>query len=79
MTWEEIQTDSEASISDAASEEGMILLAANSGTLMIRDDSGRFKVHYHSSGVDFSSVLSLGDGKFLLAGEDGTHHFPEAE
>lgn len=78
-TWEEVQTDSEASISDAASEEGMILLAANSGTLMIRDDSGRFSVHHHSSGVDFSSVLSLGDGKFLLAGEDGTHHFPEAE
>jgi photosystem II stability/assembly factor-like uncharacterized protein len=79
MTWEEVETGSEASISDAARYEDLVLLAANSGTLMIRDDSGRFSTYHHSSGVDFSSVLSLGDGRFLLVGEDGSHYYPEAE
>mgnify|MGYP001817641342 CR=1 FL=1 len=78
-SWTEVETGSEASVSDAARDEEMILLAANSGNLMIRDDSGRFSVYHHSSGVDFSSVLSLGDGKFLLSGEDGIHHYPEVK
>lgn len=78
-SWTEVETGSEASVSGAARHEATILLAANSGTLMIRDDSGRFSVYHHSSGVDFSSVISLGDGNFLLAGEDGTHHYPEVK
>ena len=76
-TWTEIETGSEASISGAAQFEGYILLAANSGTVLIKDDGGPFRVIHHSSGVDFASAISLGDTKFLLVGEDGVHRYPE--
>ena len=76
-TWAEVDTGSEASISDGAMYQEQVLLAANSGTLLIRDDSGTFSVYHHSSGVDFSAVLSMADGNFLLVGEDGIHHYPE--
>ena len=77
-SWVEVDTESEASISAGAEYEGLILLAANSGVVLTRDDSGHFKVHHHSSGVDFAATLSLGDGNFLLVGEDGVHTYPEA-
>jgi photosystem II stability/assembly factor-like uncharacterized protein len=75
--WTELETQTESSISGAAKHEGLTVLAANSGTLLIRDDSGQFKSYHHSSGVDFSAALSLGDGSFLLVGEDGVHQYPE--
>jgi len=78
-SWVEVDTGSEASISDAAEYEGSVLLAANSGTLMIRDDDEHFVTYHHSSGVDFSAVISLGEGDFLLVGEDGVHRYPEAD
>lgn len=76
-SWTELETGSESSISDAAEHGGLVLLAANSGTLLIRDDGGHFSVYHHSSGVDFAAVISLGDGNFLLVGEDGVHKYPE--
>jgi photosystem II stability/assembly factor-like uncharacterized protein len=76
-SWTELETGSEASISGAAEYDGLVVLASNSGTVLIRDDRGHFSVHHHSSGVDFSAVISLGDGNFLLAGEDGVHKYPE--
>ncbi len=76
-SWTELETGSESSISDAAEQDGLILLAANSGTLLIGDDGGHFSVYHHSSGVDFAAVISLGDGNFLLVGEDGVHKYPE--
>ena len=76
-SWAEVETASESSISDAAVYDETVLLAANSGTLMIRDDSGQFDVYHHSSGVDFAAVYSMGDGSFLLVGEDGIHQYPE--
>lgn len=76
-SWTELETGSESSISGAAEHDGLVLLAANSGTVLIRDDRGHFSVHHHSSGVDFAAVISLGDGNFLLVGEDGVHKFPE--
>ena len=78
-TWAQLDTGSESSISDAAMYEGIILLAANGGFLLIKDDSSSFNEYQHSSGVDFSGVLSLGDGNFLLVGEDGVHHYPEVQ
>ena len=72
-----METNSEASISGAAEHEGLVLLAANSGTILVRDDGQDFTVYQHSSGVDFSAVLSMGDGNFLLVGEDGVHSYPE--
>ena len=78
-SWNEVETGSVASISGAAEHDGQVLLAANSGTLLIRDDGGQFIVHQHSSGGDFAAALSLGDGSFLLVGEDGVNKFPEAD
>ncbi|MFB3078386.1 MAG: WD40/YVTN/BNR-like repeat-containing protein, partial [Lysobacterales bacterium] len=76
-SWNELETGTESSISGAAEHDGLVLLAANSGTVLIRDDRGHFSVHHHSSGVDFAAAISLGDGNFLLVGEDGVHKFPE--
>lgn len=76
-SWTELETNAESSISGAVEHEGLVLLAANSGTILIRDDGLGFTTYHHSSGVDFSAVLSLGDGNFLLVGEDGVHQYPE--
>ena len=76
-SWTEIDTGSVSSISGAAEYDDLVLLGANSGTLLIRDDSSGFRVYQHSSGVDFAAVTSLGDGNFLLVGEDGVHRYPE--
>ena len=76
-SWIEVDTGSESSISDAAEFDGLVVLAANSGTVLTRDDGGLFSTHHHSSGVDFSAVISVGEGDFLLVGEDGVHKFPE--
>lgn len=76
-SWTELDTGSESSISGAAEYDGLILLAANSGTVLIRDDKDRFRIDHHSSGVDFAAVISMGDGNFLLVGEDGAHPYPE--
>ena len=77
-SWTEVETGSESSISGAAEYDDLVLLAANSGILLVRDDSGKFSTYHHSSGVDFSAALSVGDGLFLLVGEDGVHNYPEA-
>jgi len=76
-SWAELDTGSESSISGAAEYDGLILLAANSGTVLSREDKGPFQIHHYSSGVDFAAVISMGDGNFLLAGEDGVHPYPE--
>jgi photosystem II stability/assembly factor-like uncharacterized protein len=77
--WTEIKTGTEASISGAAQFEGFTLLAANSGTILTRDDGGPFRVYHHSSGVDFAAAIALGGTSFLLVGEDGVHHYPEVK
>lgn len=76
-SWTELETESENSISGAAEYEGLVVMAANSGTVLIRDDSGSFTSYHHSSGVDFAAIISLDDGNFLLVGEDGVHRYPE--
>jgi len=78
-SWDELETGSVSSISGAAEHNGLVLLAANSGTILIRDDGGKFTLHQHSSGGDFAAALSLGDGSFLLVGEDGVNKFPETD
>jgi photosystem II stability/assembly factor-like uncharacterized protein len=77
-SWTEVDTGSESSISGAAFHDGMVLLAANSGVVLIRDDGGQFSTYHHSSGVDFSAAISMGDGNFLLVGEEGVHKYPES-
>jgi len=76
-SWEELDTNSESSVSGAAEYDNLVVLAANSGVLLIRDDASGFRSYTHSSGVDFASVISVGEGNFLLVGEDGVHRYPE--
>jgi photosystem II stability/assembly factor-like uncharacterized protein len=76
-SWAAFEITSDASISGAAEFEGFLVLAANSGIILTRDDSKIFKVYHHTSGVDFSAAISMGDGSFLLVGEDGVHKYPE--
>ena len=77
--WTELESGTESSISGSAEQDGVVLLAANSGTVVIREGGGQFRVHHHSSGVDFAAAISLGDGSFLLVGEDGVHKYPESD
>lgn len=77
LSWKELETGTLASMSGAAQDDGLLLLAGNGGNVITRDGNGPFVVHHHSSGVDFSAALALGDGQFLLVGEDGVHTFPE--
>jgi photosystem II stability/assembly factor-like uncharacterized protein len=76
-SWAELDTGTESSISGAAEYDGIILFAANSGTLLSREDKGPFEIHHHSSGVDFAAIISMGDGNFVLVGEDGPYPYPE--
>jgi photosystem II stability/assembly factor-like uncharacterized protein len=75
-TWVELATNTLSSLSGAAEQQGLIVIAGNNGTVLTWAGGG-FTVHKHSSGVDFSTVLPLSGGRFLLVGEEGTHFFPE--
>ncbi len=75
-SWQEIKTGTLASISGAAISDGLLLLVANSGTLLTRNGAGPFSAQQHDSGVDFAAALAVGNGQFLLVGEQGVHHFP---
>lgn len=77
--WTEVETGTEASISGAAQFEGFSLLAANSGTILTKDDGGPFRVYHHSSGVDFAAAIALGGTRFVLVGEGGVYHYPEVK
>lgn len=76
-SWTELETGSESSVSGAAQFGDLVVLAANSGILLIRGAGGGFTTYQHSSGGDFAAVLALGDGNFLLVGEDGVNRYPE--
>lgn len=75
--WNEVTTDTLSSLSGAAFADGSTVIVGNSGAVLVREGSGDFFVYVHSSGVDFASIVPLGEGRFLLVGEDGVHHFPE--
>lgn len=77
-SWRELETGIESSISGAAQDNGMLVLVGNGGAVLSREGDGPFVAHQHSSGVDFAAVLALGDHRFLLVGEEGTHQFPES-
>lgn len=76
--WVELATGTHTSLSGAAEQQGMMVIAGNGGTVLTWAGGG-FSEHKHSSGVDFSAVLPLNGGRFLLVGEEGTHFFPEAQ
>lgn len=77
-SWTEFDTGAQASISGGALRNGKVLLAASSGTVIIREDGMNWKADKHPSGVDFAAAMAMDDGSFLLVGEDGVFRFPEA-
>jgi photosystem II stability/assembly factor-like uncharacterized protein len=78
-TWEELVTGTEASLGGGARLGDEQLLVGNSGVVLNRTGTGAFEVRLHSSGVDFSSVLPMGEGGWLLVGEGGFYRYPEGE
>jgi photosystem II stability/assembly factor-like uncharacterized protein len=75
--WQQLASGSEATLLGAAAQDGTVLFGGNSGVILIYSGVDTFSAQLHSSGVDFAAVLSLGSGRFLLAGEDGIHFYPE--
>lgn len=76
-SWTELDTGFEATLADAVYYQGRVVMAGNSGAVLEYAD-GVFSAHHHSSGVDFSAAISVGDDRFLLVGEEGVHAYPEA-
>ena len=74
-----LETGTEASIAGAIRWQDTNLFVGNSGLVLVREGRGPFRASYHSSGVDFAAVAPLGDGQFLLGGEDGVHRYPDGE
>lgn len=78
-SWAELDSGTEASIAGAVRWEDTNLFVGNSGLVVTREGRGPLRAEYHSSGVDFAAVAPLGQGRFLLVGEDGVHRYPETE
>ena len=78
-SWTTLDTGTLSSIAGAAFSGNVLLLAANSGTVLTRVADGPIELYQHSSGVDFAAAIGNQSGGFLLVGEDGVHHFPETD
>ena len=76
-SWQELETGSETTLADGVSYQGKVLMVGNSGIVFEWNGDGGFAEYRHSSGVDFAGVIHLGEGQFLLVGEEGIHHYPE--
>lgn len=78
-SWQELSAKTQASLSGSAFHDGQTVLVGNSGTIVVRDSSGAFTVGSYPGGVDLAAALSLGDGRFILTGEEGIHAYPRVE
>jgi photosystem II stability/assembly factor-like uncharacterized protein len=78
-SWTQLDTGTMSSIAGAAFSGDVLLLAANSGTVLTRAADGPIESYQHSSGGDFAAAIGNQSGGFLLVGEDGVHHFPETD
>lgn len=76
-SWEELLSGTENTLAGGTAHAGGVLMVGNSGVLVDYRVGGAISASYHSSGVDFSTALDLGEGQFLLVGEDGIHRYPE--
>ena len=77
MAWEELDTRVNNSLAGAAYQDGVTLLAGNSGQILIRREDGGFEAALHPSGVDFAAVVPLGNDEWLLVGGEGVHMFSD--
>ena len=78
LTWEEMDTGTQATLLGGTSSGDGVVIVGNSGLVLEYNPDSGFSASTHSSGVDFSSVVAVGPGQFLLVGEDGTHFYPES-
>jgi photosystem II stability/assembly factor-like uncharacterized protein len=76
--WSELASGTESSISGAVHVHNTTVMVGNSGLVLTREGQAPLRAEYHSSGVDFAAIAASGDGRFILVGEDGVHHYPEA-
>jgi len=76
VSWEQLDSGTDATLLGGAEQDGRVLLVGNSGAVIEYDEASGFTYHEHTSGVDFSAALGLGDGRFILAGEDGMYFYP---
>jgi photosystem II stability/assembly factor-like uncharacterized protein len=79
LSWERLSSPTESSLAGGAARDGIVLLVGNSGEVVTVSMDGQLSSEKHPSGVDFSAVLPLEDGRWLLVGENGTHIFPSGE
>ncbi len=76
ISWEKLNSGTEATLLGGAEQDGKVLLVGNSGAVIEYDEAGGFTYHEHPSGVDFAAAVGLGNGRFLLVGEDGVYFYP---
>jgi len=76
QNWQAPETGTQASLTGSVFDGQRTVLVGNSGTVVERDGDGPFAAALHPSGVDFAAVIARGDGRYLLVGEDGVHHWP---
>lgn len=74
---EELPSNTQSSLSGGVLFQDKTILVGNSGVILVREGNGPFSIESHSSGADFAAITSAGDGRFLLVGEDGIHHYPQ--
>jgi hypothetical protein len=79
ISWEALNSGTEATLLGGAEQDGKVLLVGNSGAVIEFDEASGFSYHEHPSGVDFAAALGLGDGRFLLVGEDGVYFYPAVD
>jgi photosystem II stability/assembly factor-like uncharacterized protein len=76
ISWEKLNSGTEATLLGGAEQDGKVLLVGNSGAVIEYDEGGGFTYHEHPSGVDFAAAVGLGNDRFLLVGEDGVYFYP---
>jgi len=74
--WEELETGTESTITGAVRWQDTLVMVGNSGLVLTREGQGDFRAEYHPGGDDFAAVVATADGRFLMVGEDGIHHWP---
>ena len=76
-TWAELSSGTESSIFGAIFTGSTTIMVGNSGLILTLNNDGSFNSEIHSSGVDFAAIVAMGNGQYLLAGENGIHRYPE--
>ena len=77
-SWNPLSINAELTLAGGAASGSNLLLAGSGASIILRGANGQIEETRHSSGVDFAEALPVGDGSFILIGEEGIHHYPES-